>query len=50
MVVAQTQDEQQEGGRVNGKDHPRTEHEEPEGPGVFLVVWQCGLAEACTLE
>lgn len=41
--------EQQKDGRVSGKDCPRTEHEEPEGPGVFLVVWQCRLAEACML-
>lgn len=49
-LMMATQGEQQKDGRVNGKDPPRTEHEEPEGPGVFLVVWQCGLAEACTLE
>lgn len=39
-----------QGGRMNGKDPPRTEHEEPEGPGAFLVVWQCVSVEACTLE
>lgn len=45
-----TQGEQREAGKVNGTDLPRTEHEEPAGPGFFLVMWQCGLAEACTLE
>lgn len=49
-LMVETQDKQQEGRRKNGKDPPRTEHEEPEGHGAFLVVWQCVLAEACTLE
>lgn len=44
-----TQGEQWKGGRVNGKDPPRTEHEEPESPDFSPVVWQCGLAEAYTL-
>lgn len=45
-----TQGEHWERGKVNGKDLPMTEHEERDGPGVFPVVWQSGLAEACTLE
>lgn len=49
-LMVGTQGEQWEDGRVNGKDPPRTEHEEHEGPGVFLVVWQSGFAEVCTLE
>lgn len=49
-LMVGTQGEQWEGGRVNGKDPPRTEREDPGCPGVFLVVWQCGVAEAGTLE
>lgn len=49
-LMVETQGKQWEGGRKNGKDPPRTEHEEPEGPGAFLVVWQCVSAEACILE
>lgn len=49
-LMIETQGEQWEDGRVNGEDPPRTDHEEREGPGVFLVVWQSGLAESCTLE
>lgn len=44
-----TQGEHWKGSRMDGKDLPRTEHEGPEIPGFSLVVWQCGLAEACTL-
>lgn len=49
-LMVETQGKQWEGGRKNGKDPPRTEHEEPEGLGAFLGVWQCVSAEACTLE
>lgn len=49
-LMVGTQGEQWEGERVNGKDLPMTEHEEKDDSGVFQVLWQTELAEACTLE